>query len=260
MKTRSHLKFREDEPADGLHAIFASLLEQKDADGPEGFYAKACGCIGETAKAEPKDVMAFSGGLKPYRSRPGAGWKAGLFISALINLSDRPHFVLEPAGASRPLDYIGFRNNKNLVVIGHAGGRLGWEMEGGSIYLDGDAGNEAGGRMMDGKIWVQGDAGERAGCGMRGGMLHIRGQPGKEMGHLRQGGTILVGATAKTPSLPASAVIGAIEEMTAPAYHEPAEEAAHAPSPDPVPCVAATARPAGSSLHAGADVKPAEDL
>lgn len=314
MKTHSHSKFGEDEPADGLHAVFASLLEQNDSDEPATFYVKACECIGEKTGAEPKDIMAFSGGLKPYRSKPGAGWKAGLFISALINHSRQPHFVLEPSGIGQPLDYIGFRNDKNLVVIGNAGGRLGWEMSGGSIYVDGDAGHEAGGRMTDGTVWVQGDAGERAGCGQAGGLLHVRGQAGKDAGQDRQGGTILIGATAKTqqclgavkaperlpqgqralgapspskgddcgappPSkaaiappasrpaiepkavpLPASAVIGEIEEVTAPVYHAPLEGAARAPPQDPqVHYPAANARRGGSSLYVEAGVKSAKD-
>ncbi len=275
MKT-SHSKFREDKPADGLHAVFASLLAQDGIGEPEAFYAKACECIGETMKAEPKDIMEFSNCLKPYRSKPGAGWKAGLFISALINGSGHRHFVLTAGGAGQPLDYLGFRNNKNLVVIGHAGGRLGWEMSGGSIYVDGDAGSEAGGRMIDGKIWVQGDAGERAGCCMRGGLLHIRGKPGRETGHQRQGGTILVGATAKTLqrlgaqpaggpesapkalSLPASAVMGTIEEMAVPAHHAQMEEVTRALAEEPAPCAMTAVRPGGGSLFVEAGMKSAK--
>lgn len=260
MKTHSHSKFGEDEPADGMHAVFASLLEQKGIDEPESFYAKACECIGQMAKAEPKDIMAFSGGLKPYRSRPDAGWKAGLFISALINGSDKPNFVLEPSGLGQTLDYIGFRNNKHLVVIGNAGSHLGWGMTDGSIYVDGDAGHEAGGRMADGQIWVQGDAGERAGCGMRGGLLHIRGQTGKDAGQERRGGTILIGTKPKAIPLPASAVIGVVEEMAAAVYHAPLEETARAPPQEPpVHYPATNARRGGSSLYVETNVKSAKD-
>lgn len=257
MKT-SHSKFREETPADGLHAVFASLLAQDGIGEPEAFYARACECLGEAVKAGPKDIMEFSCGLKPYRAKPGAGWKTGLFISALINRSEWPHFVLEPLGAGQPLDYLGYRNNKNLVVIGTAGNRLGWEMSGGSIYVDGDAGNEAGGRMSDGKIWVQGDAGERAGMGMRGGLLHIRGKPGKETGHQRQGGIILAGAAPKVLSLPASAVMGTIEEMAVPAYHAQMEEVTRAMPEEPAACAMTATRQDVGGLFVEAGVKSAK--
>ncbi len=251
MTTHSHPKFREEKPADGLHAVFASLLAQEGIGEPEEFYAKACGSVGAT-KAEPKDVMAFSGGLRQYRSKPDAGWKAGLFISALINSSDHQHFVLAATGAGQPMDYIGFRNEKNLVIIGHAGSRLGWEMKNGSIYVDGNAGNEAGGKMADGKIWVQGDAGERAGIGMRGGMLHIKGKHGKEAGHARQGGTIVVGAEQNSKPLPASAVMDTIEEMTAPARNSRTQGAAHSHS-DAAPQPAMM--PLGENIYMEASIK-----
>ncbi len=251
--TYSHPKYREEKPSDGLHAVFASLLAQSGLDEPGVFYAKARECVGGT-KAEPKDVMAFSNGLRHYRSKTSAGWKAGMFISALVNNSEHQHFVVSAGSAGQTLDYLGFRNEKNLVIIGHAGNRLGWEMTRGSIFVDGNAGNETGGRMADGKIWVQGDAGEKAGTGMRGGLLHIRGKPGKEAGHTRQGGTILFGAEEKSYPLPASAVMDTVEEMTSSLHPANTERGAHV-SGDTMPCPAAGARLCGESFYMEANVK-----
>ena len=200
-------KFEVNEIEGRLQAAFAGLLASPTKLEPGQFYAEACEQLA-AIQSGSKDVMAFSRKLKSHRHMEGIAAKAGLFISAMVATSAEQQFVISPNGLDKPLEYIGYENSKELVIIGDAGAHLGFRMTGGSIFVDGDAGTETGAHMTDGTIWVQGDAAERAGLFMRGGRIHIRGRAGKDLGHGRVGGTILVGAHAKSAPVPASAVMG----------------------------------------------------
>ncbi len=214
MKTSMRRKFGNDETDGRLQAVFAGLLAKTTQIEPDQFYNSACEQLA-ALDIKSKDVMAFSRRLKSYRHHPNIAKAAGLYISAMMAKSAETQFVVSPAGMEKPLDYLGYRNTKEVVVIGTAGARLGYGMTGGSIFIDGDAGIEAGAHMTDGTIWVQGDAADRAGLFMQGGLIHIRGHAGKELGHGRQGGTILTGANAKPSPLPASAMIDTSRDTVA---------------------------------------------
>lgn len=65
--------------------------------------------------------------------------------------------------------------------------RIGFEMNGGQIWVEGDTGVWTGSGMQAGKIVVQGSAGDGAGAGMSGGLLVIEGSAGEQAGGARMG-------------------------------------------------------------------------
>lgn len=73
------------------------------------------------------------------------------------------------------IDYIGYKNRKNIRVNGDVGYHVGWSMESGSIIIDGDTGDETGIDMVGGSITINGNAGNAVGHWMKDGEIHLEG-------------------------------------------------------------------------------------
>jgi hypothetical protein len=140
-----------------------------------------------------EEVERFSCLLVEFEGIPDIGIKVGIFLSAMINLGKEEHYTVNTTGiADSPytLRFLGYLNNKDMMVIGNGGNSLGCRMEEGSIIVKGGAGNNAGSRMSEGRILIEGDCGSDAGDGMRGGIIRIKGNAGKIVGYRMKGGEI----------------------------------------------------------------------
>jgi hypothetical protein len=155
-----------------------------------------------------KDVEAFSIAIGANQGEDWFQFKAGLFLSALVNSSPDDGFAIHTTALAEPIHYLGFHNTKKIVVDGDVGRyagnwmksgtliidgntdfRLGWEMRGGSIVLKGDSGNEVGAWMKGGSIVVQGNASDFVGQSMQAGTITVDGHA-RGLGYLMRGGEI----------------------------------------------------------------------
>jgi hypothetical protein len=178
--------------ADGYNASFFNLIEHM---------AKK---IGHGAE----EVERFSILLESHREEPNFRYKAGLFLSALINSgSDEEYLIhVEELGG---IDFAGFQNRKKITIDGDVGDCLGdfmaegeivvegnastcaaTRMKGGRIIVKGDVGDNLGFRMDGGEIIVEGDADGLVGANMEDGKITVKGNPGKSNGSDMQGGEI----------------------------------------------------------------------
>jgi hypothetical protein len=137
-----------------------------------------------------QDIEAFSIALAGFQNMRQPSFKAGLYLSALINNCDESMFAIHSDHLGRPLDCLGYRNRKEIVVEGSVGREVGFEMEGGAIIVKGDAGHCLGEFMRGGSITVEGDAGAGVGSMMRCGRIIVNGDAGERVGEDMGGGEI----------------------------------------------------------------------
>lgn len=146
----------------------------------------------ENLGVSAEDVGAFSVLLGGFQVDTDFPYKAGLFLSALMNNSKDSEFVIHTAHLGR-IDCLGHRNTKNIIVDGDIGDWVGNEMEGGTITVNGNAGNHVGSGMGDFKRDLQGDA-YGTGIKIEGGAILIEGHAGSCVGsHMRDGSIIVKG-------------------------------------------------------------------
>ncbi len=138
-----------------------------------------------------KDVFDFSVMLKKYEKQKGFSF-TGLFLSALINNSEKNDFKIITSHLYNKIDLVGFFNKKNLTVIGDVGQKAAWSMKGGEIVITGNTGTHTGMGMKAGKLMVEGSTDYSAGAGMQGGKLIINGSSGDYVGLISRGGEIYI--------------------------------------------------------------------
>jgi hypothetical protein len=158
---------------------------------PSATYAKVLDRI-KTVAYSAKDVETFSIVLAGFQDEIDFHGKAGLILSALINNCEEERFVIHTAHLTMPIDYLGYRNKKDIVVDGDSGECVGYAMEGGIITIERDAGHTAGVDMTAGTIIVKGDAGWDVGAGMKGGSIIVKGDAKQNIGERMLGGSILI--------------------------------------------------------------------
>ncbi|MFQ6050103.1 MAG: hypothetical protein ACE5K4_00240 [Candidatus Hydrothermarchaeota archaeon] len=119
--------------------------------------------------------------------------KAGVFLSALINVRREEDMCLDLRKLRDPLDYVGvFLQGGRIIIEGNVGDRLGHMMRSGRIEIKGNAGEKAGSDMYGGEIIIHGDAGHKAGHYMWGGKMEIKGNTGYMLGYNMLGGEIII--------------------------------------------------------------------
>jgi formylmethanofuran dehydrogenase subunit C len=140
----------------------------------------------------------------------------GLYMSALINSSEERDFRIHTQHLGFHPAYLGYRNEKNLTILGSTGhclgldmlagsitveddveGKVGKNMRGGAIAIQGNVFGEVGSGMRGGEILVDGDAEYDIGGKMSGGNITIRGDVAHNLGKEMKGGSILVAGNAK---------------------------------------------------------------
>jgi len=156
----------------------------------EQIYAKILDRI-KTSKYSATDVEEFSIALVEFQNEANFSYKAGFFLSALINNCQEDKFVIHTAHLEH-IDHLGFCNTKNITVDGDVGDFVGRQMKEGTITLIGNAHDFIGSRMEGGVITVAGNAGDWSGYKMRGGTIIVRGNAGKEIGCTLKSGSIIV--------------------------------------------------------------------
>jgi hypothetical protein len=146
-------------------------------------------------KPSPRTVQRVCIAMREFQGERNFQTRAGVFLSALFNVeefSGKEALRLDLRHLDVPLNYMGLRNRKNLVLIGDVGTDAGHKMESGSILVEGDAGDEAGSDLCGGKLIIHGDVGIKLGEWMRGGEIHVHGRKKSKgllviSGHLKGG-------------------------------------------------------------------------
>lgn len=160
----------------------------------QGLYPAAIDQIkGISYSAE--DVRNFCIVLAEFQNEEGFSWKAGVFLSALINNGRDEEYTIQTKHLSIRIDMLGMQNTKNItvegsvdykigelmqsgriVVKGNAGDYVGSEMSGGTIIIEGNVEYGVGEYMKGGVIIVQRDCDDAAGVDMEGGEIHLHGK------------------------------------------------------------------------------------
>jgi hypothetical protein len=151
----------------------------------------------KTLRFTTRDVEEFILALEGFQHRERFSTKAGVFLSALINVGEESNYVIHTQHLEEPLDCLGYRNEKNIYVKGDAGDGFGLYMRGGIIVVDGYGGNGIGHGMENGRITVNGDAGHYVGVDMKGGDIVVNGSVKVGIGQTMEGGSITIGGEAE---------------------------------------------------------------
>ena len=137
-----------------------------------------------------KNVERFSIMLADFSEEWRFSFKAGLFLSTLMNNCKDSEFVIHTRHLTPSIDFLGLENSKTIVVEGNAGVGLGLQMKGGSILVKGGAGARAGAAMEGGCIIIKGNVAEEVGDSMEGGVIRVEGNAGNWPGKAMKGGEI----------------------------------------------------------------------
>jgi hypothetical protein len=145
----------------------------------------------KTMKYTARDLELFTLQMVKFEDRPNFEVRAGLFLSLLINISNEADFIIHTSNLSKPINSIGYKNTKNIIVNGDVGSCLGERMIDGSIVLNGNAGDFLAAKQESGTIIVNGNIGKN-GCYMSSGTVTIYGNCGQKFGNCVHGGKISV--------------------------------------------------------------------
>lgn len=112
------------------------------------------------ALADLEERYADQGAHAGIPGAPGFCIRAGNFLSALVNNGPGDTYMLELGHLDSRLQQLGAFNKKTLILHGDMGGqlgfRMGWEGHGGTIIVRGHAGNSIGWEMASGEIHIEG--------------------------------------------------------------------------------------------------------
>ncbi|MDD5171991.1 MAG: hypothetical protein PHF60_03055 [Candidatus ainarchaeum sp.] len=153
-------------------------------------YAAMCEAVKELGYSA-KDVERFSIVLVEFQDEHNFYYKAGVFLSALVNSCREDDLIIHTSHLTRHIDHLGYQNMKNITIEGDAGNIMGG-LGRGSIILNGNAGNYAGLNLLGGSIIVKGNVGEHVGNDMKSGSITVKGNAGDSMAGNMRGGIITV--------------------------------------------------------------------
>ena len=122
-----------------------------------------------------KDIEKFSLSLILFQHEKGFEWKAGYFLSQLINNCEDREITIHTHHLSVRINTPVYGNIKNVTINGDAGIRIGDHMTQGRILVKGDCSAYLGWNMDGGTVIVEGSAGSWVAMSMRGGTLHVNG-------------------------------------------------------------------------------------
>ena len=130
-------------------------------------------------KVDQGDIEAFCAKLNSSNSIPYLiPGPAGLFVSALVNISQENHVRLRLENFQRRLHFLGYGldENKILQIHGEVGDFTGAGLSGGRLEIQGSTGNWCGAGMINGVILVSKNTGQNTGEWMQGGEIRVDGQ------------------------------------------------------------------------------------
>jgi len=151
------------------------------------------GCLKEIRdiRYTAKDVEKFSIMLEIFKESEDFAWRAGLYLSALINNCPENDFAIHIGHIDKKIESIGYQNTKNITVDGDAGNYLAIYMAGGRITVEGNTGI-AGQWMENGEIVINGNCGRFLGYGMKGGKIAVKGNTEDGVGLEMENGEITI--------------------------------------------------------------------
>lgn len=146
-----------------------------------------------SSRINPDDITAekiqkFSIALEEHSHEKNYGIKAGLFLTALMELSRETEFILNSVS---PIDCLGAFSSKKITVIGNVGDFLGAESYGAVIIVEGDAEYGTGIGMRNSKITVS-NTGELGGAFTNNSSFTVLENAGPGLGSHMNGGVILL--------------------------------------------------------------------
>jgi formylmethanofuran dehydrogenase subunit C len=141
-----------------------------------------------------RDIEGFSLFVLPnvYQNWDHFNRKAGFFLSGLINHCKEMDITINTQKIETLIRTLGYRNSRNITVMGNVGSDLGYKMIGGSILVEGNATGIVGCQMKNGIITIKRNAGDSVGPYMEGGTIIIEGDARNEVGYGMEGGEIHV--------------------------------------------------------------------
>jgi len=204
---------KKDEKLEPILDRFRRVLDTPTHGFVPGQY-KLCLSMLEGLQCTPGDVAKFSRMVVVFKNEENFDYKAGLFLSALVNHGRHRSYTLVTKDLGREVYRLGYWNTKNLIIDGDGGFCLGQEMIAGTVLVRGtawrvgsglrggritveagwDVGSEMeageiivkeiaimtiGKSMRGGRIIIEGDVRAEAGEGMKGGEIHLNGDCGK---------------------------------------------------------------------------------
>jgi formylmethanofuran dehydrogenase subunit C len=137
-----------------------------------------------------EDVERFSLAVAEFKDEKDFSFKAGTFLSALINNGKERDYIVHIPYVK--IQQFGYLNRKNITVKGDVGDLLGTDMEGGKIIVKGNAGSSVGMYMKGGSIVVEGNAGDCVGLKMKSGEITVKREVVSFVGQEMEGGTLTI--------------------------------------------------------------------
>ncbi|MBN1169896.1 hypothetical protein JXA56_02645 [Candidatus Micrarchaeota archaeon] len=171
--------------------------ETFDMKDVESGYERACR-IAKELRYDCTGVRRFADMLGVFEHENNFSRKAGIFLSALVNMGDQKYYTIDLTKLTVKPSLIGYRNTKRLRVLGNVGPHAAKEQLGSTIIIEGSAGYGFAAWKKGGNALVTEGAGDFAGMGMSGGKIVIYNGAGKECGHNFAGGEIKVGGTVES--------------------------------------------------------------
>lgn len=142
------------------------------------------------------DITNFSIALTEFQKEDTFGYRAGIFLSALINNCNETDFLVVTEHLVEKPSFLGYNNTKNITVKGDVSGEFGYGMESGIVIIGGNADWNLAHLMKKGDIIAKGNVKDNAGYEMYGGSIIVEGNVGKSVGLFMNGGKIIVNGNA----------------------------------------------------------------
>jgi glutamate synthase domain-containing protein 3 len=139
-----------------------------------------------------QDVQRFSIVLPDHQDENNFLYKVSGCLSVLVNSGPQTRYVINTDHLGLTPEYLGWRNNKDLTVLGQAGHHFGRGMEAGDVLVQGCAGGSLGAGMGAGTIMVEGDAADAAGIHLKGGLIHVKGDVTRYAAMYMKGGKLAI--------------------------------------------------------------------
>jgi formylmethanofuran dehydrogenase subunit C len=159
---------------------------------PDSMYAR-CKRAVKRLRCSAEDISRFNVSMTEFQDETGFKFKAGLFLSALINISKDSEFIIHTNHLVQPIDYLGYKNTKSITVNGDVHDDAGARMKSGSMTVNGNAGMCIGDLMRGGTLTIRGSTGNAVGSGMWGGSIVVEANVGGVVGLKMRNGHIIVG-------------------------------------------------------------------
>jgi hypothetical protein len=158
-------------------------------EGLDVVYETALNAIKDLPNSK-NDVLRLSMELMTPRVEQWFEKRAGLLLSALINMGDDDEYTIL-VGRESPLSFLGAWNeSKTIDIFGDVGNGLGTYMSGGLIRLFGNSQDFTGSHMSGGSIEVDKNTDHHTGAYMRGGNIIVGGYSGYLVGDQMKRGSI----------------------------------------------------------------------